>query len=195
MKREDLKKQGLTDEQIEAVMALHGQTVQPLNDQIATLSASETELKKQNAKHTSDLKQLQKDNSDNEELKQQIKDLQKENSNQETKYQEQLVQVQRSAALDNLLAGSKVKNPKAVAALLDQEKIVFKDGELSGAKEQIESLQKSDGYLFDLGKKQGGYNPPSGRAQNISDNLEEAMKDKDFNMTEFLKTQKAKEND
>jgi len=171
MKREELKKLGLSDEQMDAVMAAHGQTVQSLNTQIATLQQSETELKNQVSKNAEDLKKLQKDNSDNEELK----ELQKENAAQEEKYQESLTKVQRDSALSALLAEAKVKNPKAVAALLDDEKIVFKDGELSGAKEQIESLQKSDAYLFDLGTKQGGYNPSAGQAATNYASFDEAM--------------------
>lgn len=175
MKREELKKLGLSDEQMDAVMAAHGQTVQSLNTQIATLQQSETELKNQVSKNAEDLKKLQKDNSDNEELKKQLKELQKENAAQEEKYQESLTKVQRDSALSALLAEAKVKNPKAVAALLDDEKIVFKDGELSGAKEQIESLQKSDAYLFDLGIKQGGYNPSAGQPATNYASFDEAM--------------------
>lgn len=175
MKREELKKLGLSDEQVDVVMAQHGQTVQSLNTQIATLQQSETELKNQVSKNAEDLKKLQKDNSDNEELKKQLKELQKENAAQEEKYQESLTKVQRDSALSALLAEAKVKNPKAVAALLDDEKIVFKDGELSGAKEQIESLQKSDAYLFDLGTKQGGYNPSAGQPATNYASFDEAM--------------------
>lgn len=175
MKREELKKLGLSDEQMDAVMAAHGQTVQSLNTQIATLQQSETELKNQVSKNAQDLKKLQKDNSDNEELKKQLKELQKENAAQEEKYQESLTKVQRDSALSALLAEAKVKNTKAVVALLDDEKIVFKDGELSGAKEQIESLQKSDAYLFDLGTKQGGYNPSAGQPATNYASFDEAM--------------------
>ncbi|EAC8001184.1 hypothetical protein HU17_15905 [Listeria monocytogenes] len=180
MKREDLKALGLTDEQIESVMTAYDQSVQSLNTQIATLQQSEKELQSQVSKRDADLKKIQKDNSDNEELKAQIKDLQKENAEQETKYQESIVSIQRDSALNNLLAETKAKNPKAVAALLDNDKIVFKDGELSGAKEQLEALQKSDGYLFDLGTKQGGYNPPAGSATGNYSSFDEAMEKGDI---------------
>lgn len=177
MKREELKQLGLTDEQVEAVIASHGQTVQSLNSQIATLEQSETDLQAQVAKHAGDLKKLQKNTGDNEELKQQIRELQKENAEQEENYQKSLTKVQRDSALNALLTESKVKNPKAVAALLDDEKIIFKDGELSGAKEQIEALQTSDAYLFDLGKKSGGYDPAGGGApEKTYGSFEEAMK-------------------
>lgn len=187
MKREELKKLGLSDEQVEAVIAAHGQTVQSLNDQINTLQQSETDLQSQLTSRDKDLKKLQKDNGDNEALKTQISDLQQQYKDLEKSSAEKLVAIQRDSALSALLTEAKVKNPKAVAALLDQEKIVFKDGELSGAKEQVEALQKSDSYLFDLGKKQGGYNPPAGSASTNYASFEEAMEKGDVDG--FLKQQ------
>lgn len=188
MKREKLKEIGLTEEQTEAVMAAYGQSVQSLNSQITTLQQSETDLKEQISKHVADLKKLQKDNSDNEELKNQIKQLQKEHAEQEAKYQESLIAVQRDAALTSLLHEVKAKNPKAVSALLDQEKIIFKDGELSGVKEQLEALQESDGYLFESGKP-SGYQPNGGKSTGelTYSTLEEAMEKGDVDT--FFKEQ------
>lgn len=188
MKREKLKEIGLTEEQTEAVMAAYGQSVQSLNSQITTLQQSETDLKEQITKHAADLKKLQKDNSDNEELKNQIKQLQKEHAEQEAKYQESLIAVQRDAALTSLLHEVKAKNPKAVSALLDQEKIIFKDGELSGVKEQLEALQESDGYLFESGKP-SGYQPNGGKSTGelTYSTLEEAMEKEDVDT--FFKEQ------
>lgn len=188
MKREKLKEIGLTEEQTEAVMAAYGQSVQSLNSQITTLQQSETDLKEQITKHAADLKKLQKDNSDNEELKNQIKQLQKEHAEQEAKYQESLIAVQRDAALTSLLHEVKAKNPKAVSALLDQEKIIFKDGELSGVKEQLEALQESDGYLFESGKP-SGYQPNGGKSTGelTYSTLEEAMEKGDVDT--FFKEQ------
>lgn len=175
MKREELKKIGLSDEQMDAVMAAHGQTVQSLNTQIATLQQSETDLKGQLSSRDNDLAKLQKDNKDNEELLGQIDSLKKQYKDLEKTSSDNLVKIQRESALNSLLVESKVKNPKAVAALLDDEKIVFKEGELSGAKEQIEALQKSDAYLFDMGTKPGGYNPPAGQAATNYASFDEAM--------------------
>lgn len=175
MKKEDLIALGLTEEQAKSVMAAHGKTVTVLNSQVSALQASEEELKTQNAKHTKDLEELQKNSGKNETLAQQIKDLQEENEANALKYQESLVAVQRDSALNNLLSESKVKNAKAVSALLDPDKIIFKDGELSGVKEQIEALKQSDAYLFDLGTKQKGYEPAGGSAITNYKTFEEAM--------------------
>lgn len=180
MKKEDLIAQGLTEEQAKYVMAEHGKTVTTLNSQVATLQQSETDLKSQLSSRDKDLAKLQKDNKDNEELKTQIDTLKTQYKDLEKTSAENLTKIQRESALNTLLTESKVKNPKAVAALLDNDTIVFKDGQLSGAKEQIEALQKSDAYLFDLGTKQGAYNPTGGAATTVYKSFEEALQADDL---------------
>lgn len=180
MKREDLKKLGLEDEAIESVMKLHGQTVNGLQEQVNTLQASEANLKSQNVKHEKDLKTLQKDNGDNETLKQTIKDLQKQNADAKAEYEQQLVGMQRDSAIEKALATSGAKNTKAVKALLDADKIVFKDGELSGLAEQLEAYKQSDPYMFDMGKKPEGYEPAGGSPAKTYSSMEEAIKADDL---------------
>ena len=179
MKKEDLIALGLSEEQAKSVMTEHGKTVTTLNAQISTLQASEKELQSQTAKHAEDLKVLQKNAGTSEELKRQIKQLQKENSDKEQQYQQELIDIQRNSALNQVLTESKVKNVKAVAALLDNDAITFKDGQLIGAKEQLESLVKTDAYLFDLGTKPGPYNPAGGESVTTL-SFEEAMEKGDL---------------
>lgn len=180
MKREDLKKLGLEDEAIESVMKLHGQTVNGLQEQVTALQASEANLKSQNEKHEKDLKTLQKDNGDNETLKQTIKDLQKQNADAKAEYEQQLVGMQRDSAIEKALATSGAKNTKAVKALLDADKIVFKDGELSGLSEQLEAYKQSDPYMFDMGTKPEGYEPAGGSPAKTYSSMEEAIKADDL---------------
>jgi len=180
MKREDLKKLGLEDEAIESVMKLHGQTVNGLQEQVTALQASEANLKSQNEKHEKDLKTLQKDNGDNETLKQTIKDLQKQNADAKAEFEQQLVGMQRDSAIEKALATSGAKNTKAVKALLDADKIVFKDGELSGLSEQLEAYKQSDPYMFDMGTKPEGYEPAGGSSAKTYSSMEEAIKADDL---------------
>lgn len=180
MKKEDLIKLGLDEELSKQVMALHGAEITKAKAETASKDETITVLQNQLASRDKDLKKLQKDNGDNEALKTQISDLQQQYKDLEKSSADKLVAIQRDSALNALLTEAKVKNPKAVAALLDQEKIVFKDGELSGAKEQVEALQQSDAYLFDLGQKQGGYNPPSGSASTNYASFDEAMEKGDI---------------
>ena len=191
MKREDLKKLGLEDEAIESVMKLHGQTVNGLQEQVTALQASEANLKSQNEKHEKDLKTLQKDNDDNETLKQTIKDLQKQNADAKAGYEKQLVGMQRDSAIEKALATSGAKNTKAVKALLDADKIVFKDGELSGLAEQLEAYKQSDPYMFDMGTKPEGYEPAGGSPAKTYSSMEEAIKADDLEI--FLAQDKESE--
>lgn len=187
MKKEDLLALNIDEDTAKKIMEMHGATVTKAKAEVDEKNATITDLQSQLTSRDKDLKKLQKDNGDNEALKTQINDLQQQYKDLEKSSAEKLVAIQRESALNNLLAEAKVKNPKAVAALLDQDKIVFKDGELSGAKEQVEALQKSDSYLFDLGKKQGGYNPPAGSASTNYASFEEAMEKGDVDG--FLKQQ------
>ena len=191
MKREDLKKLGLEDEAIESVMKLHGQTVNGLQEQVTTLQASEANLKSQNEKHEKDLKTLQKDNGDNETLKQTIKDLQKQNADAKAEFEQQLLGMQRDSAIEKALATSGAKNTKAVKALLDADKIVFKDGELSGLAEQLEAYKQSDPYMFDMGTKPEGYEPAGGSPAKTYSSMEEAIKADDLEI--FLAQDKESE--
>lgn len=180
MKKEDLLALNIDEDTAKKIMEMHGATVTKAKAEVDEKNVTIADLQSQLTSRDKDLKKLQKDNGDNEALKTQISDLQQQYKDLEKSSAEKLVAIQRESALNNLLAEAKVKNPKAVAALLDQDKIVFKDGELSGAKEQVVALQKSDSYLFDLGKKQGGYNPPAGSASTNYASFEEAMEKGDI---------------
>ncbi len=68
----------------------------------------------------------------------------------ETAYAEKLNNLKLSYTLENALKEAGAKNIKAVEALLDKEQIVFSEtGEIAGLYEQIESLKKSDSFLFE----------------------------------------------
>lgn len=191
MKRKDLENLGLDAETIDNVMRLHGQTVNSMQEQITSLEASEANLKEQNAKHEKDLKKLQDDNADNEALKATIKDLQKQNDEAKAEYDTKLTAMQRDSAIDKVLATSGAKNTKAIKALLDDDKIVFKDGELSGLNEQLEAYKQSDAYLFDMGTKRKGYEPNGGNTATAYSSMEEAFEAND--MDGYLLQQKESE--
>jgi len=131
MNKEELLALGLTEEQAEKVLA-----------EIAELQKIVKERDKQ-------LADLQKAAKGNDELQKQIADLQKQNAEQEKAHQAELSQVKLNNAIDNALAAAGAKNNKAVRALLDLSGVKLEeDGKLAGFAEQLEALQKSDGYLF-----------------------------------------------
>jgi hypothetical protein len=57
--------------------------------------------------------------------------------------------IEKDYALSDALTKSGARSAKAVKALLDDSKIEFKDGVLSGVDEQIDGLKNEYGYLFE----------------------------------------------
>ena len=95
------------------------------------------------------LKQL-----DAEGLQEKINTLQQENETTKQEYEKRITEIKFEHALSSALKGAKSKNDKAVQALLDMDALkLTESGEIIGLKEQLESLQKNDPYLFESDKK------------------------------------------
>ena len=168
--REKLLKIGLSNEQMEKIIALHGADIEELKAKSDELINSKTEeLKKANeslqsqiAERDKDLKTLKKQAGDNEELSNQFKELQSKYKQDTDNLTKELQQTKLNSAVDSALGKAKVRNSKAAKALLNMDEVKLNDkGELEGLDEQISSLQKSDGYLFDQGNKEP-YQPQGG---------------------------------
>lgn len=162
MKKEQLIELGIDEEVAKQVMAIHGTGITKLKNELSTSKETIADLENQISDRDKDLNKLRKDNSSNEELQSQLNDLKQQYKDAEKAHQEKLTNIQKESALNSLIGEYKAKNSKAIAALLDREKIVFKDGELSGVKEQLDALKESDSYLFDLGTTQSAYEPNGG---------------------------------
>ncbi len=131
MNKEELLALGLTEEQAEKVLA-------------------ETErLQKTLKERDKQLEGLKKASGDNAELQSQIAALRQQNAEQQKAHKAELAQLKLDNAIDNAITAAGAKKLKAGRALLDMEKLQLgDDGKLTGWPEQLEALQKSDGYLF-----------------------------------------------
>lgn len=149
MNREELKELGLNDEQIEAVMKSHGQTVNSTKEE---LSSAQTELesyKAQLSDRDSQLEDLRGKAQGNEDLQSTIDALKEANNQAKYEHQKELERTKLNYELDQALILNKARNPKAVRALLDTETVKFdEEGKLIGLSEQLDSLKESDSYLF-----------------------------------------------
>lgn len=150
MKREELKELGLNDDQIAAVMTSYGKEVNPLKEQVDSLTSERDNLKQQVSDRDGQLDDLRKNAGKNEELEATIKQLQEDNKVAAAKYQNDLAAKEKGFKIEGALRDAKAKNVKAVLSLIDTEKVsVQKDGTLDGLTDQIEAVKKSDSYLFD----------------------------------------------
>lgn len=158
MNREFLKEQGLTDEQIEAVMKEHGKTINSIKDKADKVDGLESQIddyKKQIKQRDEQLDELSKQAKDNEELTAEIERLKEENKTATEELQEKLEKQAFDFALERALNKAGAKNAKAVKALLDTESIKLDGETLLGLEDQLKELQESDPYLF-------GSNEPAG---------------------------------
>lgn len=155
MKREELKELGLNDDQVSAVMANYGKSVNEYKEQVNNLTSERDSLKGQVSDRDSQLESLKKSaGKDNDDLKEQIKKLQDDNKTSAEQYQQQMAAQAKSFKIEGALRDAKAKNVKAVLSLIDTDKVeVNKDGNLSGLTDQIDAVKKSDSYLFEDTKK------------------------------------------
>ncbi|EAE8883110.1 scaffolding protein [Listeria monocytogenes] len=148
MQREYLKGLGLEDEVINKVMAENGKDITAAKQQLSEVEAERDGLKSQLTQRDKDIDDLKKDSGTSEELKKQIEDLQQKNTDLESNYQSEIAETKKNSAIELALASAKAKNPKAVRALLDNDKLELTKEGLKGLDEQLGALQESDAYLF-----------------------------------------------
>ena len=97
------------------------------------------------------LETLKNSTGDIDSLKEQIQKLQNDNKTKDEAHAAEIKQLKIDSAVEKALGLAKVKNSVAVKALLkDLDKAELgEDGTIKGLAEQIESLQKTDAYLFE----------------------------------------------
>ena len=95
------------------------------------------------------IEQLKKDASTSKELKAKIEELQEKNEQTQTELQEKLRQQKLEAEIDKALLKNKARNPKAVKALLEMDKVEMTEEGIKGLNEQLESIKENDDYLFE----------------------------------------------
>lgn len=178
MNREELKELGLSDEQIDKVMTSHGKVVNSTKEELTTVTTDRDGLKEQLTERDAQLETLSK--VDAEGLQAEIDRLKGENETTATEYQEKLDKQAFDFNLEKALTGAKVRNPKAVKALLDTEKIKLDGDKLLNLDDQIKALQESDAYLFETeDDPEGNPNFTTGQHQkgdsNEPSNLQEAL--------------------
>ncbi len=166
MKTDDLKAQGLTDEQIAFVMKENGTDLKALQDENATLKTEKSQLE-------NDKQVLEKEKGEKEQA---LKNLQEKSITKE-EYDKKVKEIEDNAKkehadyifnelLKNAFKDAKVRNTEnninAVKGSLDLTKITTdKDGKtLIGIKEQLEELKKSDPHFFETSANGNEPNEP-----------------------------------
>lgn len=158
MNREFLEKLELDKEVVDKIMAEHGKTVGATNQELESVTTERDDLKEQLAERDEQLNDLSDKAKDSEELTAEIDRLKDENKTATTDLQNKLDQQAFDFTLEKALSNAKVRNPKAVKALLDTETIKLDGDKLLNLDGQLEELKESDAYLFE---EEGESKPPT----------------------------------
>lgn len=151
MKKEDLVKLGLTEEDAEKVAnasaeELKGYVPKTRFDEVNEAKKHAEDSVKERDKQIEGLKTTA---GDAEKLKQQIEQLQTANKEKDSVHATEIRKLKLDNAVDSALTAAKAKNLKAVKALLNLEKAEFADdGSVKGLAEQIQTLQAADDSKF-----------------------------------------------
>lgn len=173
MTREELKAIGLDDEQIESVMTAHGKSTNDIRQKADKVDVLQSQLDdSQNiiTSRDSQLEELKK--VDAESLQAEIKRLEDENSTiaqqSESRLAEELTKRDKANAIDLRIRDEGVKYPDLVKGTLSLDDVLFKDGELIGFDEALNTSKEKYADLFPKEEEEGGgaYIPGSTKKTN-----------------------------
>lgn len=159
MNKETLIAAGFTEEQATQILQMHQQAIDGHYVPKATFDAEREKnksLTSQIAERDKQITELGTFKGTAEQLQSKVSELEKQNKEAQDKFNAELLQAQKDAAIRFDIAGS-VIDPDDILPKLDQSKIVFQDGKIvSGLKEQMEEIKKSKPHYFKIEEKSEG---------------------------------------
>lgn len=145
MNREQLKALGLSDEQIEQVMSMHGSAVGTLTGQVETITSERDSLQATADQYANQISELGKEAAKVPGLSEKIEEIQRTaDANAAT-----TEGIKKDYEIRLALTNSGAKSTKVLRNMLDDDKIAIDDkGNVIGITEQIDALKASDDFKF-----------------------------------------------
>ncbi|ELC8386677.1 phage scaffolding protein [Clostridium perfringens] len=167
MKFEELlKAQGLADEQIKAVMGamkkekIYTTTLENAEERYNKLKGQKEDLDEQIKIANNTIKDLKKNNVDNEELQKTIKQHEDTIKTLKTDSETKIRNLTLDSAINNALTKAKAKHSDLLSSKIDRDKLVInEDGTVTGLDEQIKGFKETYKDLFEV--TLGGGTPPN----------------------------------
>lgn len=165
MTKEKLIELGVPESVIESVLKAYKDSIDGNYVPKATFDAEREKVKDLNnqiADRDKQIEGLKKFEGDNEKLKERIETIETENANQKQQYEEKMATLEQDAILSSQLTPL-VNDISDVLPKIDREKLVFKDGKVTGLDEQVAELRKVSPHYFKSDKPKDdnkpGWNP------------------------------------
>ena len=154
MKTEDLKNQGLTDEQISFVMSENGKDIEKFKTENET---NKTELKsiKEHLKSANETIESYK-NMNIEDIKKSADDYKAKFEQSENERKSEIEKLKLTHAIDNALTKAGAKNLNAVKATLDLSNVKLDGDKLLGFDDLLKNSKEQDSYLYDDAQQSQG---------------------------------------
>jgi Phage minor structural protein GP20 len=148
MKREELEALGLTKEQIDPIMALNGRDIEKHKTAAETVKAELDAAKAQLVEANTAIEGFKKLDIDG--IKKAADEWKLKAETAETAAKQQVETLRFDHALEQALAGAKVKDPVSVKANLKTDLLkLAEDGNISGLGEQLGKLKTEKAFLFE----------------------------------------------
>lgn len=149
MKREELKGLGLSDEQVDKVMGIHGADVNELKGQVSQLTTERDGLKQRASDSDKQLNELKAAHKDDKDFQAEIDKLKADNKAKDDAASKQLKETQLNYQTELALVKAGALNTKAASALIDKDKLSLDEkGNVAGLDEQLEALKSDDSSKF-----------------------------------------------
>jgi hypothetical protein len=149
LKREELKGLGLSDEQVDKVMGIHGTDVNDLKGQVSQLTTERDALKQRAADSDKQLNELKAAHKDDKDFQAEIDKLKADNKAKDDAAFKQLKETQLNYQTELALVKAGALNTKAASALIDKDKLSLDEkGNVTGLDEQLEALKSDDSSKF-----------------------------------------------
>lgn len=177
MTKEQLLEMGLSEEQVEKVLAAYKEELKNFipKTRFNEVNDAKKDLEKQLEDRDKQLKDLQEKVKGNEELEKTIKDLQESNKKAVADYEAKIKNITLDNAIRLALKEHKAKYEDLLLGKFDREKLKIKDdGTIEGLDEQIKALKEGYKDLFEQPlsghtPNNTGDNPSSGEMKQVAD--------------------------
>nr|DAW02032.1 MAG TPA: minor structural protein [Caudoviricetes sp.] len=146
MKKEELQKLGLTDEQINEVFKMNGQDVNSAKGELENVKKELEDYKAQFTSTQAELKKLQELKP--EELSKQVSDLNEKLASQKADFEKQIADRNFNDLLAKTVTTAGGREAKAIMPFLDIEALKASKNQEADIKSAIEAVKGEHDYLF-----------------------------------------------
>lgn len=161
-----LKAQGLDDNQVKSILGamkkekIYTTNLENIEERYNKLKGQKEDLEGQLNTANSTIKELKKNNADNEELQKTIKQHEDTIKTQKAEYESKVRNLTLDSAINSALTKAKAKHSDLLASKFDRDKLVInEDGTVTGLDEQLKGFKETYKDMFEV--TLGGGTPPN----------------------------------